>query len=640
MSDRAEVLARWAAIADRLCWARRPDQVYAPAAGGHGHWFPGGELDLVTNAVDRHAAAHPDKPALHWEGEPGDRRTVTFGELRAEVDATAAAFAGLGIGRGDRVALHLGFLPEAVVAILACARLGALHAVLPAVLPAEAVALRLRDLRPRLLVTQDGAWRHGIVVPLKARADEALTAVAGVEHTVVVRRVGIDVSWYEGDCWWHELARPAGVRLSPRPVPADHPYLVCYVANRRGSPTGLVHGTAGLLAFCLEMHEHGFGARPGEAFWVPAELGWAASQSHGILGPLAAGGTVVGYEGMLDTPHHGRAWEIIERYGVSGLVMTPSVARALRRWADHPPAPAQVASLRVIITAGEPIDEGTAGWLASAVGGGRVRVGNAWGLTELGGAVVVDPPITSLGMPDLGLEVVDPAGRTLPAGEIGELVLTHPWPATALRVLDPPELDLSRLWTHPAPEQQPAPQPGVHTPPEQQPAPQPGMHALPEQQPGLDPSRPGMFVTGDRARRREDGGIEFLGRIDRVFSVSGQLVSATEIRSVLEEHPFVVRAEVVDRPDPRTGRAVVACVALAEGASATDALVHELCRHVHETLGGLAQPQVVAFVDRFPAGIAEDALHRALQALSLAAPRSLQLSEEQLAAAARSLTPR
>ena len=257
MPDLDAALARWKEISDLLVWSRPPDQTFVAATAGHGTWFPGGELDLVTNVVDRHAAGSPDRVALHWEGEPGDRRALTYGQLRAEVEAVTAALHSLGIGRGDRVALHLGLLPEAVIMMLACARLGAVHAVLPAVLPVEALAARLRDLSPQLLVTQDGAWRHGVVLPLKARADEALAAVSSVQHTVVVRRAGIDVPWYEGDRWWHELLaspRPGAqaVRSAPAAaVPADHPCLVAYIANRRGAPTGLVLGTAGLLVVGL-----------------------------------------------------------------------------------------------------------------------------------------------------------------------------------------------------------------------------------------------------------------------------------------------------------------------------------------------------------------------------------------------------
>ena len=591
-------LDRWRAAGDALDWDRPFDTILDADAPGRGRWFPGGRLNATHNCVDRHLADRADRPALHWEGEPGDRRTLTYARLHEEVCALADALAGLGVTAGDRVALHLGLVSEAVVALLACARLGAVHAVLPSALPTDALSERLLDLSPRVLVTQDGAWRHGVVLPLKARADEALTAVGSVEHTVVVRRAGIDVPWFEGDRWYHQLvaAPRGGSRPDPTPavaMPSDAPLLVTYLANRRGRPYGIVHGTGGLLAYCLEVHRRAFAPGPEEVLWTPAELGWMATVTHGILGPLATGGTAVVYEGMLDTPAHGRAWDVIERYGVTSLVATTSVMRALQRWADDPPQPDQVASLRRVVTAGEPNDAETDRWLAEVLGGGHVAVANGWGQTELGGVVTLQPDGRQL--PDAGLEVVDAEGRTLADGEVGDLVLTHPWPATAL-----------------------------------------GVHGEPDLRLGHDAARPGLYVTGDLARRRGDT-IEFLGRSDRVFSVSGQLVSATEIKEVLEEHPFVERAEVVDRADPRRGRAVVACVALRPGLDGGDELARELRLHVHATLGGLAQPSAVAFVDRFPDAVDAPALHRALLALTAAAEGTVTLTGDQVATTAATL---
>jgi acetyl-CoA synthetase len=588
-------LDRWREAAGALDWDRPFDAVLVPDGAGRGAWFTGGRLNAAHNCVDRHLATRGDRPALHWEGEPGDRRTLTYAQLHEEVAALADALAGLGVSRGDGVALHLGLVSEAVIAMLACARLGAVHAVLPAALPADALSDRLQDFSPRVLVTQDGAWRHGVVLPLKARADEALTAVGSVEHTVVVRRAGIDVPWFEGDRWYHELvAAPRGGsrldRTPPVAMPSDAPLLVTYLANRRGRPHGIVHGTGGLLAYCLEVHRRAFAPDADEVLWTPAELGWVATVTHGVLGPLAAGGTAVVYEGMLDTPAHGRAWEVIARYGVTSLVATTSVMRALQRWADQPPRPEQVASLRRVVTAGEPTDAETDRWLAEVVAGGHTAVANGWGQTELGGVVALQPDAGQL--PDAGLEVVDATGEALADGAVGDLVLRHRWPAMAL-----------------------------------------GVHGEPDLRLGHDPARPDLYVTGDLARR-EGGTIEFLGRSDRVFSVSGQLVSATEVKQVLEEHPYVERAEVVDRPDPRRGRAVVACVALQGGLDGDDELARELRLHVHAMLGGLAQPSAVAFVDAFPEGVGVAALHRALLALTASVEGTLTLTSEQVATAA------
>lgn len=592
------VLARWAEAADRLTWDRPWERVVGPSPDGRGRpsWFAGGRLNLAVNAVHRHVPERGDRVALYWEGEPGDRRSLTFAELDREVLALADALASLGVGAGDRVALHLGLVPEAVVAMLACARLGAVQAVMPAVLPADALSDRLRDLAPRLLITQDGAWRHGVVLPLKSRADEALTAVGSVEHTVVVRRSGIDVPWFEGDRWYHELVaapRPGAPATSvpAASVASDHPLLVVYVANRRGRPTGVVHGTGGYLTYCLETHRTLSPDADGVT-WTPAELVWLAAQSHGLFGPLLAGQAAVIYEGMLDTPSHRRAWEIVARYGVTTLVATPSVVRALRRWVDGSPRPDEVATLSVIVTAGEAIDADTERWLREEVGHGEATVVNGWGQTELGAVVALQPDPPGGGFPDAGLEVVDRDGRPLPPGRAGDLVLRRPWPGTAL-----------------------------------------GVHGAPDLLPGRVEDRPGEHVTGDRARRREDGTIEYLGRSDRVFSVSGQLVSAAEVKEVLEEHPFVVRAEAVDRPDPRTGRAVVACVEVADDVQADAALAVELRTHVHELLGGLSQPQSVLFVDRFPAGAGSPALVHALQRLAVTNEPVGHLTEEQVATA-------
>lgn len=588
-----EPLASWHRGADELVWDEPFTHVHVPG-DGHGTWFPGGRLNLADNLLDRHLAAHGDREAIRWEGEPGDRWTLTYRELHAEVLAVAAALSDLGVGVGDRVALYAGLLPETVATVLACARLGAVWSVLPAVLPADALSARLQDLQPRVLVTQDGAWRHGVVLPLKARTDEALTAVGTVEHTVVIRRAGIDVAWFEGDRWLHELVATAGpTHAVPRPsVAADAPALITHVANRRGRPTGVVHRVAGLLVYARELHVRGFGLGPGDVSWVPAEFGWIAAQSQGLLGPLAAGGTALVYEGMLDTPDPDRAWDLVARHGVHVVAATPSVVRAVRGLHRPGPTAEQVASLRAIVTAGEPLDDHTRHWLRDDVGRGRVQVSDVWGQTELGGLVWMSPALAAgVEPPDPGLEIVDADGVPLPAGRVGDLVLTHPWPATAtFQDGDPPA-------------------------------------------PGLDPHRPGLYVTGDRARRDADGRIEFLGRFDRVLNVSGQLVSATEVTATLLEHPLVADAFVVDRPDSRTGRAVVACVVPSEEIEDASAFATELGSHVHDMLGGLARPRSVVLLDAVPT-LDPDDLVRTLGLLCASVPPVARLRASQVVAAA------
>lgn len=597
-AERAAALAAWAAEAEALDWAARPLQLHEPGPTPHGTWFRGGTLNVATNCLDRHLAERGDRVAVHWEGEPGDRRALTYRELHAEVVRFSGVLADLDVQRGDRVALYLGMVPETIVAMLACARLGAVHCVLFSALPAEALADRLADLEPKVLVTQDGSWRHGVVLPLKARADEALAATSGVQHTVVVRRTGIDIAWYEGDRWYHDLM--AGDRTSPpaQPHPADDPLLVLHLAGRRGRPTGIVHRAAGLLVHATAFHR-ALSTRVDDVFWCAVDIGWVAGQTHGIYGPLALGATTVAFEGTLDTPTHARAWQIIERYGVNSVMTTPSILRSLRQWVDSPPSVAKLDSLRLIVHGGEPLDDDTQSWLRDEVGRGRVLVRDGWGQTELGGIVTVDPP-PDPPLPNPGLDVlgIDHHG----AGKAGELVLRHPWPATFLRLQ---HRAVERYWHH-----------------------------------------PGCYATGDLARHEADGTITVLGRIDPVLSVSGQLVSAGEVRDVLEEHPYVAAAEVVARPDRRSGQAVAACVVLEtsvmrRGGPALQQLAADLRVHVRETIGGLAQPQVVAFCDELPADLPPAQLRQALTALC-SSPRTgdvIHITRDRLTAAMEAHAP-
>ncbi|MFW6205516.1 MAG: AMP-binding protein [Actinomycetota bacterium] len=599
---RERALEAWAAEGGSLEWASAPRGLYESGPEPYGHWFPGGTLNVAANCLDRHLAERGDRVAFHWEGEPGDRRALTYRELHAEVAKFSAVLARLGVGRGDRVALYLGMVPEAIVAMLACARLGAVHCVLFTALPAEALADRLGDLEPKVLVTQDGGWRHGVVLPLKARADEALAATSGSQHTVVVRRTGIDVAWYEGDRWYDELMAEVETTDQPaEPHPADDPLLVIHLANRRGRPTRVVHRAAGLLVHASAIHR-GLSTSVDDVFWCAVDIGWLAGQTHGVYGALAVGATSVAFEGTLDTPTHARAWQIIDRYDVNALVTTPSVLRSLRQWEDSPPSVAKLDSLRLIVHAGEPLDDDTRVWLRDEVGRGQALLRDGWGQTELGGIVAVAPP-PDPPVPDPGLDVLADDGTPVGLGEVGELVLCHPWPASFLHLQ---HHDAGRYWR-----------------------------------------RPGYYATGDLARRETDGTISVLGRIDPVLSVSGQLVSAGEVRDVLEEHPYVAAAEVVARADRRSGQAVAACVVLDTSAAGSGApplqqLAADLRVHVRETIGGLAQPQVVAFCEELPSDLSQVRLRHALTALcSSGRPGDvIRVTRDQLRAAVAASTPR
>jgi acetyl-CoA synthetase len=477
--------------------------------------------------------------------------------------------------------------------MLACARIGAPFCLIPTPLPVEALAERLESVAPRVLITQDGAWRHGTIIPTKSRVDDALTAAGGVRHTVVVRRTGLDVAWYEGDRWLHDLLAPArmpppapadtaparsepashaaGAKIDPVPaLPAEHPLLLTWLANRRGRPVLAVHGTATLLAAASAVHRYGIS--PGGVFWCPVDLAFIGAQAHGVLGPLAWGETTVMFEGTVDVPNHRRLWDIIEWYGVNTVLTTPSVLARVRGWTDAAPPESTRRTLHRVVAMGEPLGPDLRSWIADQVTGDKDAVADAWGQVELGGIVALDTPADPRRLPDAGLAVVDAAGD-VPDGTPGELVLHRPW-AGMLRGI---EGEIG--YDHWGP-------------------------------------RPGVYSTGDRAVRHGSGQLEFLGRIDPVVSVSGQLVSLAEVRDVLLEHPFLRSAEVVSVADARFGRRIVACVVPASDARAGPTLAGELVATVREALGGLARPRTVLFVDRFGTDLADDVRRRALEVVA------------------------
>ncbi|WP_203337730.1 AMP-binding protein [Nocardioides limicola] len=566
-----DAIEDWRAEADQLTWTTPFHTLFAENPPFH-DWFVGGELNLAANCTDRHLPLMGDRVAFHWEGEPGDRRSWTYRELHRESCRVAAGLRELGIVRGDRIALHVGWLPESVATLMAAFRIGAEVTVIPIMLPVESLSARLADFGPTLLVTQDGGWRRGTILPLKSRADDAMEAVDSIEHTVVIRRAGIEVEWFEGDRWYHDLA---GTDDTAESLPADHPAYAVYLANRGGQPVAIHLGSANIAAATIANHRHVMSPNPEEISWCAAEISWPGGQFYGILGPLLSGRTAVMYEGTLDFPDPSRAWQIVERYAVSSVLTSPSVVAALRAWslvADH-----DITSLQRMVTLGEPLDPRLRDWLRELLGEAAV-LADGWGQMELGGLVSYDLPEPT-GLPRPGVALLDPEGNEVRDGEAGEWVLRHPWAGT--------------------------------------------MRAV--ETSGPDPTAyhwdryPGRYATGDKARRRPDGSVEFLGRYDEVISISGQLVSLTEVSQALLDHPFVAAAEAFEKIDARLGRSVGAAIVLEPGAPDDDRTLRDMQDSVRELLGGLSRPQVLLVLDRIDRSVTRPALQEGLATLAAGA---------------------
>jgi acetyl-CoA synthetase len=583
-------LARWDEVGRSMAWSTPYAQVLEENPP-YDDWFVGGRLNLSTNCLDRHLMDGVDPVAVYWEGEPGDRRELTYRDLHAETVRLAAALRGIGVGPGDRVALHLGWLPETVAALLACARVGADCTVLPVALPVEALALRLEAFAPKILFTQDGGWRHGAILPLKSRADGALEATSGVQNTVVVRRTGVRVEWFEGDVWYDDALASADPALGgAEAVQADHPVVTVHLANRRGRPVAVRHGTANLAAASLAVHRYGLA--DGNVFWCAGDISWLGAQAHGLIGPLLAGATTVMYEGMLDVPDPARTWRMVERYAVSSLMTSPSVVRALRSWSLSAPAES-TRSLRRFTTLGEPLDPELRTWLSGELGR-DVAVADGWGQLELGGIVTFDLPAQPGLLPQPGCAIVDGSGEEVRDGIVGQWVMRYPWPGTMRAAEVEGDDPTAYHWR---------------------------AHA-------------GLYASGDLARRDPDGAVEFLGRLDEVVSISGQLVSLNEVRDALGEQPFVVEAEVFERFDPALGRSIAAAVVLAPDAPTDDVSLRQLQDGVRDLLGGLSRPRALVVLDRFGDELTPEERRGALAALATAHSRPLRVTWEQVIAAA------
>jgi len=564
----------WAKQALALDWYREWDTIVdweLPFA----KWFVGGSLNVSYNCLDRHVdAGRGEQVAFHWEGEPGDTRTITYAQLLADVSRFANALKGLGVRRGDRVAIYMPMIPELPVAMLACARIGAAHSVVFGGFSADALGGRINDAQAKVLITADGGWRRGAVVPLKANADAALEDTPSIEHVVVARRTSgaqgaPDVEMVEGrDRWWDELVAGAGTDCPPERMDSEDLLYLLYTSGTTAKPKGIMHTTGGYLTQVAFTHRYVFDLHPEtDVYWCAADIGWVTGHSYIVYGPLANGATSVMYEGTPDHPGKDRWWSIVERYGVTILYTAPTAIRTFMKWGSTYPESKELSSLRLLGTVGEPINPEAWVWYWQHIGGGRCPVVDTWWQTETGaimisplpGATVLKPGSATFPLPGIGAEVVDDRGDGVKEGG-GYLTLTRPWPAMLRGIYGDPERYRQTYWSR----------------------------------------FPGRYFAGDGARVDEDGYFWLMGRVDDVMNIAGHRVSTTEVESALVDHPSVAEAAVVGAKDETTGQAIIAFVTLKAGQEADRAHGEALRAHVAAKIGPIARPKTVIFTDDLP----------------------------------------
>jgi acetyl-CoA synthetase len=559
----------WADQADSLTWFQRWDRVL-DWQEPHAKWFVGGKLNASVNCLDRHLdGPRRNKAALLWEGEPGDSRTLTYQQLHREVCRFANVLKGQGIRAGDRVTIYLPMVPEAVVAMLACARIGAAHSVVFGGFSADAVADRNNDAKARLIVTADGGWRRGKVVPLKQNVDHALQRSPTVEKCIVLNRCNQQVEMKPGrDLWWHELMAAASPVCPPAELDSEHPLYVLYTSGSTGKPKGVLHTTAGYLLGTSLTHRWVFDLKEEDTFWCTADVGWVTGHSYIVYGPLCNGATAVMYEGAPNHPREDRFWEVVEKYKVSILYTAPTAIRAFIKWGDQWPAKHDLSSLRLLGTVGEPINPEAWMWYHDRIGGGRCPIVDTWWQTETGmimisplpGAIATKPGSATRPLPGVVADVVDRQGNPVPPGSGGLLVVRQPWPAMLRTIFGDDARYKEQYWSQ----------------------------------------IPHCYFTADGARRDEDGYIWVMGRVDDVLNVAGHRLSTMEIESALVHHPKVAEAAVVGQPDEIKGEGIACFVTLVSGEQPTEELKKELREHVAKEIGSLARPDAIRFTESLP----------------------------------------
>jgi acetyl-CoA synthetase len=574
-----DYLAFWEKAAERLSWDTKWDQVLDWDNAPFAKWFVGGKINAAYNCVDRHVEdGNGDRVAIHWVGEPDDdTRDITYSELKDEVCRAANALIDLGVETGDRIAIYMPMIPETVVAMLACARIGAPHTVVFGGFSSSALRDRIQDCDARVVITSDGGYRRGAAAALKPAVDEAVSQCPDVRSVLVVRRTGQDVEWDdERDVWWHDVVAKASNEHTPEAFDSEHPLYVMYTSGTTGKPKGILHTTGGYLVGTSYTHWAVFDIKPEtDIFWTAADIGWVTGHSYIVYGPLANGTTSVMYEGTPDTPHKGRWWDIIEKYKVTILYCAPTAIRTFMKWGKEIPEKADLSSLRLLGSVGEPINPEAFIWYRENIGAGKCPVMDTWWQTETGMHMISPLPGVTAGkpgsamkaLPGVSSEVVDDEGNAVGNGRGGYLVLTKPWPAMLRTLWGDDERFKETYWSR--------------------------------------FEKQGYYFAGDGAKLDDDGDIWLLGRVDDVMNVSGHRLSTTEIESALVSHPKVAEAAVVGAKDEQMGQAVNAFVilresALKDGEEAPEALIQELRDHVAKEIGGIAKPKSILVVAELP----------------------------------------
>ena len=572
--DRAESdrLAFWETQARELTWQKPWDSVLEWKAP-YAKWFVGGKLNASFNALDRHVlAGRGDRVALFFEGEPGDTRSITYADLLTDVKKAANALIEMGVKAGDRVAIYMPMIPEAAVAMLACARIGAAHSVVFGGFSADALLSRIQDADAKIVITADGGFRKGAAFALKPAVDEALKGKTNVEKVLVVKRTGQETAWNSAtDIWWDEIVNRQSPEHEAEAFDAEHPLFILYTSGTTAKPKGIFHTTGGYLTQAAFTHRAVFDLKPeSDVYWCTADVGWITGHSYVVYGPLINGATQVMYEGTPDTPHKGRMFEIIEKYGVTILYTAPTLIRTWMKWGDEFPQAQNLSSLRLLGSVGEPINPEAWMWYREVIGGNRCPIVDTWWQTETGaimisplpGVTATKPGSAMTALPGISAKVVDDNGVAVPNGHGGYLILDKPWPSMLRGVWGEDERYKETYWSR------------------------------------FD----GIYFAGDGAKLDNDGAIWLLGRVDDVMNVSGHRISTTEVESALVSHAAVAEAAVVGAQDEMTGQGIVAFVILRAGIDHAngEALVKELRAHVTKEIGAIARPRQIMVVNELP----------------------------------------